>query len=302
MTNKTGENIKRCVVIGSNGQFGTIISNKLAACCDSLTGIDINENSNSETLFDHYFESSITSLTDDAKRALRESDCTILCVPEQEIVQSIPALFTLLPESSLIVDIASVKSRIKQTVPPTGSGPGYLSIHPMFGPMTDFSGRVVCSVSLRENSKTKIFIEILRAWGPKVITMSADDHDEATAFVQVLPHATLLAFGLALTNTSVSIEKIFSIATPIQRIMLALVLRVVTKDEETYWSIQADNPCASTARENLLEQVQHVSTLMDNRDRTGFADMFQSIENSMMNGSDEFTQLAEELVEISRAR
>jgi prephenate dehydrogenase len=182
-----------------------------------------------------------------------------LCVPESAVVAALPHLCSVMRSDALLIDIASVKSRIHEAFSKLDTGVGYLSIHPMFGPMEDFSGRAVCIVPLRENPRAQKFSTLVARWGAQVRVLTAQEHDSATALVQALPHAALIAFGATLAASGVSVDSLSSVATPVQKLMLALTARLVSGGPEIYWPIQAANPYASRARDALAAQLQSLS-------------------------------------------
>jgi len=193
-----------------------------------------------------------------------------------------------------------VKSRISAAFAGIKTEIGYSSIHPMFGPMEDFSGRAVCVVPLRENPRAQRLTALIESWGAQIKALTAQQHDAATAMVQALPHAALIAFGATLAHSEVSFDLMWSVATPVQKLMLALVARVVSGEHETYWSIQTANPYAAQAREALALQLKSLSQAVAERDSDGFTTILDALRSYLTASEAELTKLAAECVAVAK--
>ena len=253
--------IRRFVVAGINGQFGRVLARKLISSGASICGIDVQSSATEPSLCDRYICSSIANLTEAAMQEIADSDYVLLCLPEHVILEALPRLCEIMRDDSLLIDIASVKSRIRDTLLKIGARVGYLSIHPMFGPMDDFSEQSIGLVPMYENPRLRSFMGMIPAWGASTIELTADQHDTLTAFVQALPHAAIMAFGSTLVRSGLTFEMLLKIATPIQKIMLALATRVVGGQRDTYWSIQTANPVAGIVRNELEEEIRAISDI-----------------------------------------
>ncbi len=269
----------RYLIVGVNGQFGRIFARKLAGEGGEIAGWDLQAQSFDAGICPSYRQMALGAAAPaGAASVLEWADCVVLCTPEEVIREALPGLCGALRQDALLVDIASVKTRIRDTFQQIHAQRGYLSIHPMFGPTEDFGGRAVCVVPLRASRRGERFLEKLASWRADIRIMSADEHDAVTALVQALPHAALIAFGAALASSPVPLETVWAVATPIQKLMLALTARVATSgDHSTAWSIQAANPGASAARERLQAQIERVQSVVSAQQMEGFTALLDSI-------------------------
>ncbi|MCX6475640.1 prephenate dehydrogenase dimerization domain-containing protein, partial [Rhodococcus sp. (in: high G+C Gram-positive bacteria)] len=100
--------------------------------------------------------------------------------------------------------------------------------------------------------------DIVRSWGASVAVMDADRHDRLAAATQVLTHASVLAFGVALAELGVSADELLAVAPPPHRTLLALLARVAGGEPEVYWDVQAGNPYAGATRKALFDATAQV--------------------------------------------
>ncbi|XGU19707.1 hypothetical protein ACETU7_34505 [Rhodococcus sp. 3Y1] len=70
----------------------------------------------------------------------------------------------------------------------------------MFRPSLGPRGRAVIAVPYVGGPQSDRFLDIVRSWGASVAVMDADRHDRLAAATQVLTHASVLAFGVALAE------------------------------------------------------------------------------------------------------
>jgi Prephenate dehydrogenase len=161
------------------------------------------ESPHEESRFEDYAQGSITDANHAAERLIQAAHCVLLCIPEEATIEAIPVLARLVSSDKLIVDIASIKSRIEQAVRLHAPSSGYLSIHPMFGPLIDFSSRNICIIHLKKNRCSEWFTELLSRWGACLTVLSAEEHDRAAAYGQVISHAAILAFTATVVDSPV---------------------------------------------------------------------------------------------------
>jgi 4-amino-4-deoxyprephenate dehydrogenase len=270
---------RRYLIVGVNGQFGQIFARKLAGEGDEVAGMDLQERPFDAGACPMYRQMALgVAAPAAAAGAVEWADCVLLCIPEEVIREVLPVVCRAMRRDALLVDIASVKTRIRDEFKGIEAQVGYLSIHPMFGPMEDFGGRTVCVVPLKASRRGERFLEKIASWRADIRVMSADEHDAVTALVQALPHAALIAFGAALATSPVPLDTVWAVATPIQRLMLALAARVATSgDHSTSWSIQSANPAASPARESLKAQMERVERVVAAQQSEGFTAILDSI-------------------------
>lgn len=212
--------------------------------------------------------------------ALAGADLVVLAVPEVIAGAALPVLARLLPPHTLLVETLSVKTPIAAALRTHRPGHPALGLNPMFAPDLGLPGRPVAAVRHHDGPAVEQFVTLLREWGATVVEIGADDHDRITAAVQVLTHAAILAFGVALETLDVP-PVAAQLAAPPHTVLRALLGRITEGAPEVYHDIQLTNPYAVAARRALAEAVTELDAATDSlpafsalldRARTGLGD------------------------------
>lgn len=236
----------RVLIIGCNGQFGSVFARRFGDAGWAVDGADVADVAAAPV--DDYVRASLPAVDAALAARLARADVVLLCVPEEAVVASIGSLGAAMADDAVLVDIASVRSRIDVAARTAGLRCGYVGLHPMFGPTADFAGRAVCVVPLRTNPAVERLLAVVRSWGCAMPVLDAASHDRVTSYVQVAPHAALIALGRTLAGSGVPFETVWSMSTPVLRALLAMAVRVVGHDRRTHWSIQTTSADAAPAR------------------------------------------------------
>jgi chorismate mutase/prephenate dehydrogenase len=130
------------------------------------------------------------------------SDIVILAVPMEETVRVATETASLMTNSSLLVDLSSVKTGISDGIAEKiSTGLEYVSLHPLFGPNIDhLHDQTIIAVSYNAGQKWSKLARALQGGGAKVQPMSAAQHDRTMAYVQGLHHFALISLGLGLAG------------------------------------------------------------------------------------------------------
>ncbi|UVJ42091.1 prephenate dehydrogenase/arogenate dehydrogenase family protein [Pseudomonas sp. LS1212] len=107
--------------------------------------------------------------------------------------------------------------------------------------------------------------------GMSLRRMAVKQHDQTMAPCQALPHAAVIAFGMALVKSGANLETLFDVAPPPMRTMMALLSRILSNPMEVYWDIQYENPYAAEQRDVLVEALTQLRGWMHNNDQKAFS-------------------------------
>ncbi len=185
-----------------------------------------------------------------------QADVVILAVPLSALRSTLKSIKDLLPETTLLVDVCSVKvessKAIREVMP---RHKNILISHPLFGPQTIASGTagktfVVCE---QHGDKAKEFINFCKnALELNIVTMSQEQHDKEMARVHAL--TLFLARGLSEVHADKS-----QFSTPSFDYLKKLVALDHAHTEELFLTIQNGNPYAKEARDELIQKLVDVN-------------------------------------------
>lgn len=292
--------LARALVLGCNGHFGRIFVRKLRAAGMRVDGVDVHDVAQHTELDGSYVRTPADGFDEAVLALAARADCVLACVPEDVLIAALPRLAEVLSAPALLVDIASVKSRIAAAHRASGLRAAHLGLHPMFAPLEDFSGRAIAVVELRANERSQAFEGIVAGWGAQLTRLDAEAHDRTMAAIQVLPHAALIAFGSVLASGTLPFESIWRLATPIQKTMLGLLFRVAGRDQLTHYAIQAENPFAAETRAQLSDAVTELSVSMDRPGVQEFLRLLRDAATFIAPADSEIRTIAEHVVEVTR--
>ena len=207
----------RIVIVGGNGALGRIF-------------VELFERS--------HYEVAIIEKEDwpNAQSVLSNASLVLVCVPitlTETVIQQLPTL----PDTCILADITSVKQAPLAAMLSQHKGP-VVGLHPMFGP--DSMGmvkQVVVVCDGRQKERYQWLVEQMRIWGANIKHSSAEQHDNAMAFIQVMRHFNTFVYGAHLQHEAPDLQLLTEFSSPIYRLELAMVGRLFAQDPELYADI-----------------------------------------------------------------
>ena len=146
----------------------------------------------------------------DLEAAVGSADLVLVATPVDQIVSHIGRIRNVCPDSCLVTDAGSTKSRIVQQVEADGmtgtTRGGYIGSHPLAGSEQSgvdaasadlFSGRSVILTPLPDSPLDQIqtLQQFWEGLGAQVGCMPPEEHDEALAQTSHMPHAVASALA-----------------------------------------------------------------------------------------------------------
>jgi 7-keto-8-aminopelargonate synthetase-like enzyme/prephenate dehydrogenase len=291
------ETLRRCVVAGGAGAVGGMFASLFAEAGAEVVVVDVAppaaSNGGGRV---RVVQGDITTRSPHVLDELREADMVMLAVPEAVAMRAIAQVANAIPEEALLADTLSVKSRFATAVRAVGRG-DVVSLNPMFAPSLGIAGRPVAAVVIHDGPRAQELLRLVSAWGGRVVSLDAERHDRLTAAAQVLTHASVIAFGLALSELDVDIDELTSIAPPPHSSMLALLGRITSGNPELYWDIQARNPSASAVRAALARGVHRLMRTLDSGGSAGFLDAIRQAGDALGSRREAYAEACARLFE-----
>jgi len=125
-------------------------------------------------------------------KSVMEQDTVFLAVPISRIPTLLKQIAPLTHPEQLLIDVASVKTRIRDwMVEALPESVQLLNTHPMFGPDSYKRDRdlrmVYCPTRLNSESEA-LWRKIFESWGCRLIDLSVEQHDQQAARSQGITH------------------------------------------------------------------------------------------------------------------
>ncbi|MBN1431341.1 MAG: prephenate dehydrogenase/arogenate dehydrogenase family protein [Methanomicrobiaceae archaeon] len=197
--------------------------------------------------------------TELSNRDLAENcDIVMISVPIRATVEVIRGIAPLMRDDQVLCDLTSVKKvPVSEMLESEASVIGF---HPMFGPnLPGIRGQNIVATPARCPDETlSLFTSIFASEGARVTVMTPEEHDRVMAVVQGLVHFATLAVADAVRTSGTDLEKILSVMSPVYRIEMGLIGRILGQNPDLYGDILRMNPEVMPVLEGFSQSVERL--------------------------------------------
>ena len=214
------------------------------------------------------------------REVARRSDIVVVSVPIGVTAAVIDEVVDVLAPHQLIVDLTSVKTPFVSKMERGKSE--VLSVHPMFAPNVSSNvgqGCIVCPI--RAGDMARIFEQVLLEEGLHLATMTPEAHDKMMAVVQGLTHFQAIAAAHCMSELGFEPSETLQSASPVYRLRLAMIGRILAQNPRLYAEIQIFNPYVMKVLEELRHSHERLMSLIVARDVDGFVAEFERVRDSL---------------------
>lgn len=248
------QDLRRCIIVGGAGAVGSMFTALLMNTGAEVCVID----TKLPAMPVQFEQGDITVPTSRICTVIKAADLILFAVPERVALAAIVPVAAEMKQGALLAHTLSVQSPMAAAVRAAGLRMEVVGLNPMFAPTLSIVGRPVAAIVLNDGPRATELLQMVAAWGGRVVRLGAEEHDRLTAATQVLTHATVLAFGLALADLDIDIALLSTLAPPPHVAMLALLARIVSGTPDVYWDVQSANPEAPAARAALAGSIDRL--------------------------------------------
>ncbi|MBX2810973.1 MAG: bifunctional chorismate mutase/prephenate dehydrogenase [Myxococcales bacterium] len=234
----------------------------------------------------------------EAKAIVSDAGLVIITVPIR-VTEAVIAQLPPLPPDCVLADVTSIKTQPIQAMLTAHPGP-VVGLHPMFGPdVPSLAKQLVAYCYGRQPEACRWLVEQMSIWGARAHEVPAAKHDEQMALIQALRHFTSFAYGVHLSEENPDLKLLMALSSPIYRLELMMVGRLFAQDPELYADIILSSPRNTEMIQRFAERLIKVLTLLENEDRQGFVQAFESVRTWFGEYAERF--LAESRTMLSKA-
>ncbi len=184
------------------------------------------------------------------------SDILILSVPISKVSSVAAEVGPHMKKDALFVDFTSLKTEPIHAMKDAFSGE-ILGIHPMFGPTNLTAGQTVVFCPGRGKKWKKRMKNIFSDF--QIVEMTAEEHDRCMALVQGLQHFMEATYGATLAAMNMPIKTLLAVASPIYRLQMGVVGRVLSQDEKMYSNIVFGSQYSRSAIHTFLQEAEKLA-------------------------------------------
>ncbi len=248
---------RRITIIGGHGMMGRFFAERLSAAGHIVTILGPDD-------------------WDDAAHLLAEVNLILLCVPLQVMPTVIQQTAKYANPETAIADIASIKTTSVQLMLEAHHGP-VLGLHPMFGPgVQSFLSQTVVICPGRDIQAFEWFLDLIQSEGGKLVSCSAEEHDQMMVSIQAIRHFATFSLGVFLAEQGVNIARSLEFSSPIYRLEIDMVSRLFAQDASLYIDIMLATEDRRRAIAKLAETYSRLATLVIEADRASLPQEFET--------------------------
>jgi prephenate dehydrogenase len=179
----------------------------------------------------------------------------------------------------IVIDLTSVKSPFAELLRALTSE--VLSLHPMFSPkLSEHAGQTCIVCRMRGGELSSYVEEILAREGLKLVPMDSDSHDRMMAVVQGLTHFQAIAAAHCMHALGFDPHESLTSASPVYRLRLDMIGRILAQDPRLYAEIQMYNPYVKEVLTELERSSALLGRMVSERDVQGFVSEFRGVQEA----------------------
>lgn len=229
---------------------------------------------------------------------VRQSDMVVVSVPIRSTVEVIEGLVPLLTERQIFCDLTSLKVQPIQAM--LRSRAEVIGLHPMFGPsVSSLLGQTIiaCPVRCRKVTEETVLGGLSRQ-GARVVTTTAEAHDRMMAIIQGLTHFSTLCMADTIRRTGTGLEDALRCTSPVYRIDLGLIGRLLGQDPDLYADMLIMNPFVPAVIQELRRSMQNLEETVKAGDRDRFRSFFLTNSRAFAQDRERATRETDALIEF----
>jgi prephenate dehydrogenase len=235
-------------------------------------------------------------------RLAEECDLVMVSVPIRSTVGVIREIAPLLDGHQLLCDLTSLKAEPVKAM--LASRAQVLGMHPLFGPtVSSLHNQTVILTPARCSTPLSSRVpEILRAEGAKLVVMDPDAHDRLMAVIQGLTHFGNLCMAEAIRRTGTDLAAALEATSPVYRIQMALIGRLLSQDPALYGDILQLNPYVPGVLASFEGAAADLRARVESGDLPSFVEFFGRVAGLYRPYRDRAAQETDALIEFMAGR
>jgi prephenate dehydrogenase len=173
---------------------------------------------------------------------VQSCDLVVVSVPIRDTVQVIRGIAPLMRPHQTLCDLTSLK--VAPVAAMLSSAAQVVGLHPMFGPTVPaLAGqRIIATPARCAPDHLEHLLRIFRREGASITVTTPEEHDRMMAVVQGLTHFATLCMAETMRRGEVGVRSALTFMSPVYRIELDLMGRLLSQDPALYADILQMNP------------------------------------------------------------
>jgi len=219
---------------------------------------------------------------------VKKSDIIIITVPINVTVKVIEKIMPYTRKDQLLMDFTSIKQIPVKAM--LKSKAGVVGLHPMFGPGVEkLIKQTIVICPARPNHWYPIIKDIFSKEKAKLKITTPKKHDNMMSIIQGMMHFTSISMCYLLKDMGIDFRESLGYTSPVYRLSLDMVGRILNQDPGLYADIELSNPNNAKVIKTYIKNQQKLLKIIKKQDRKSFIKYFSEASNYL----GEFTKKAE---------
>lgn len=208
------------------------------------------------------------------REVAEQSDIVMVSVPIRRTVDVILEIAPLLRPDQVICDLTSLKVEPVRAM--LVSRAQVIGLHPMFGPgVSSLKNQIIIATPVRcDENVLEMLLDVFRDQGAAITITTPEDHDRMMAVIQGLTHFGTLCMAETIRRLGTDITETLAFTSPIYRIHMGLIGRLLAQDAGLYADILQLNPAVPDVLASLDEASRTLRGIVEAGESIRFEEFF----------------------------
>jgi prephenate dehydrogenase len=204
----------------------------------------------------------------------KQSDVVIISVPMDITIDIIKKVAPLVKKEGLLTDLTSLKIEPMAAMMKY-SNCSVIGMHPVFGPsIKTIKNQKVVVCPGRGKKWQKWLTDSLNKEGAHIKIASAAEHDKMMSVIQGVIHFSSITVSHVLRELKIDIFESKDYSSPIYKVRMDMVGRILNQDPRLYANIEIMNPKTKKALQTYLKTSKKLYNIIKQKNTDGFVKYF----------------------------
>ncbi|MBW2974673.1 prephenate dehydrogenase/arogenate dehydrogenase family protein [Candidatus Woesearchaeota archaeon] len=231
------------------------------------------------------------------KECASKCDVVIISVPIDSTVKVISEVAPSVREDALLMDLTSLKKEPVEAML-KHSISAVIGAHPVFGPSVEtIKNQTVVLCPSRPRQWLGWLRNVFEKEGALVRITTPEKHDKMMSIVQGVTHFSTICVAHTLKKLGIDVEESLHYTSPIYKLRMDIVGRLLNQDPRLYADIEMLNPENKKAMEEYIRSTRELLGIIKRKDRDEFIKFFNEGADFLGDFKKEATEYSDYLIE-----
>lgn len=231
------------------------------------------------------------------KECASKSDVVIISVPIDVTIKIIKEVAPFVREDALLMDFTSLKKEPVEAML-KHSKSAVIGAHPVFGPsVKTIKNQTIVLCPARPKKWLSWLRNILEKNGALVRITTPGKHDKMMSIIQGVTHFSTICVAHTLKKLGIDVEESLHYTSPIYKLRMDMVGRLLNQDPTLYADIEMLNPENKKAMEEYIRSTRELIGIIKRKDRGEFIKFFKEGADFLGDFKQEATEYSDYLIE-----